>query len=218
MLLFRKWIAKSPYSLKNSNQKGPYITDTSPHNQFLFPMWPAYQKELPTPVLGGSSQSWSLAQVWLYSLSLWIIVLIIFWGGKVDIKSEICKETCSQFHQHFTHVGPKSAKRHWWLDCLFLHLGSSSVNSARKMLMKMRPARRNSTGSRPWPACRSRWTPSRKSFPLKCAKFPENEKVIFNTNSCSNDIVCFRDLDLMIELWLKNWVDYFWSLYKFRPL
>jgi len=36
-------------------------------------------------------------------------------------------------------VGPKSAKRHWWLAVFFAHLGSLHVNTACKALMKLTP-------------------------------------------------------------------------------
>ncbi len=42
----------------------------------------------------------------------------------------------------FTLVGPKSAKRHCQLGCLFAHTGSASVKAARKMLMKLSAHRR----------------------------------------------------------------------------
>jgi len=37
----------------------------------------------------------------------------------------------------FTLVGPKRTKWHWWLDCLFAHLGSVYVKAERKLLMKL---------------------------------------------------------------------------------
>ncbi len=44
--LLRKWKAKSSFFLI-----GPYCTYTGPHLPILFPMWPASQKELPTPAV-----------------------------------------------------------------------------------------------------------------------------------------------------------------------
>ncbi len=38
---------QKPISFKKSDQIGPYVSYTCP--QILFPMWPASQKELPTP-------------------------------------------------------------------------------------------------------------------------------------------------------------------------
>ncbi len=32
----------------------------------------------------------------------------------------------------FAHAGPKSAKRHWWLDCLFCALGFEHVKALLK--------------------------------------------------------------------------------------
>jgi len=47
----------------------------------------------------------------------------------------------SQFHQHFTHsfysIGPIRTKRHWWPQCLFALLGSASVKTSSKMLIKL---------------------------------------------------------------------------------
>ncbi len=56
MLLLRKWTAKSPFFQK-SCQIGPYRTYTVPHLPILFPMWPANQKELPTPALDSNTQT-----------------------------------------------------------------------------------------------------------------------------------------------------------------
>ncbi len=39
----------------------------------------------------------------------------------------------------FTLVGPKSVKRHCWLNCLFALLGSGWVKAACRMLMKLTP-------------------------------------------------------------------------------
>jgi len=39
----------------------------------------------------------------------------------------------------FTLVGPKSAKRHCQLGCLFAHTGSARVKAARRTLMKLSP-------------------------------------------------------------------------------
>ena len=39
----------------------------------------------------------------------------------------------------FINKDPKSAKRHWWFDCLFALLGSVHVKAACKMLMKLIP-------------------------------------------------------------------------------
>jgi len=51
MLLFKKNDCKEPIFSLKSNKLGPYGTYTGPHRPFLFPMWPAIQKELPTPAL-----------------------------------------------------------------------------------------------------------------------------------------------------------------------
>jgi len=52
MFLLRKWTAKSPFFSQKSYQIGSYRTYTGPRLPILFPMWPASQKELPTPELG----------------------------------------------------------------------------------------------------------------------------------------------------------------------
>jgi len=39
----------------------------------------------------------------------------------------------------FTLLGPKIAKWHCWLDCLFAHLGSRRVKAVRRTLMKLSP-------------------------------------------------------------------------------
>jgi len=39
----------------------------------------------------------------------------------------------------FTLVGPKSAKWHCWLDCIFAHSGSTCIKAVRRMLMKLSP-------------------------------------------------------------------------------
>jgi len=41
------------------------------------------------------------------------------------------------YHEAFTLVGPKSAKRQWWLDYLFANLGSGCLKAACKMLVKL---------------------------------------------------------------------------------
>ncbi len=40
---------QKPIFSKKTNQIGPYGTYTGPHRPFLFPMWPASQKELLIP-------------------------------------------------------------------------------------------------------------------------------------------------------------------------
>jgi len=50
-LPFRKFTAKSPFSLKKLSHIGPYDTVTGPHWPILFPVWPASHKEVPTPEL-----------------------------------------------------------------------------------------------------------------------------------------------------------------------
>jgi len=59
--------------------------------------------------------------------------------------SIFCYSIRCQFHQHlcaaFTLVGPKSAKRHCQLDCLFFgHSGSMCVKAEHRALMKLSPA------------------------------------------------------------------------------
>jgi len=39
----------------------------------------------------------------------------------------------------FTRADPKSAKRHWWLDCLFACLGSEHVKALRKHVGEIDP-------------------------------------------------------------------------------
>ncbi len=56
---------------------------------------------------------------------------VIFW------QKEISAKACVYFTiQHcwatFTNTDSKSAKRHWWLDCLFALLGSGHVKAALK--------------------------------------------------------------------------------------
>jgi len=51
MLYFEKWTAKSHFSLKKSNQKGPYDTDTGPHRPILFPKLARERKRVAHPDL-----------------------------------------------------------------------------------------------------------------------------------------------------------------------
>jgi len=39
----------------------------------------------------------------------------------------------------FTRIDPKSAKRHWWLDCFFALLEYACVNASHKTLVKFTP-------------------------------------------------------------------------------
>jgi len=52
-------------------------------------------------------------------------------------------DTCSQFYQNFTtsFCWPRSqkSKKDWWLDCIFVLLGSTRVKAAKKMLVKLTP-------------------------------------------------------------------------------
>ncbi len=43
----------------------------------------------------------------------------------------------------FIHKDPKSAKRHWWFDCLYALLGSLLVKAAYKTLVKLIPVQHN---------------------------------------------------------------------------
>jgi len=42
-------------------------------------------------------------------------------------------------HTAFTCADPKSAKRHWWLDCIFALLGSWQIKAARKHVGEINP-------------------------------------------------------------------------------
>jgi hypothetical protein len=55
VLLFRKWTARSPFSLKSQIKLAHMILLILAHIDHFFSMWPASQKELPTPGLGQQS-------------------------------------------------------------------------------------------------------------------------------------------------------------------
>jgi len=64
------------------------------------------------------------------------------WGILFPLVSSFlfgCAGIWSIFHQRFTRVDPKSAKRHWWLGCIFMLLGSALIKGACKHVCEIDP-------------------------------------------------------------------------------
>jgi len=50
----------------------------------------------------------------------------------------------------YAHISQKCKKTHWWLDCLFVLLGSARVTAAHKMLVKLTPRLENFNFEKCW--------------------------------------------------------------------
>jgi len=74
-----------------------------------------------------------------FALILSNILLQIFFADHQSLLI-LSKHSWGQFHQHFTcNKDPKSARRHWWLDCLFSYLGSERIEILRKHVGEIDP-------------------------------------------------------------------------------
>jgi len=65
---------------------------------------------------------------WLDDTGLW---WLIFCHSRVN--------SANILRAHLTHADPKSAKRHWWLDCPFALMGSALAKAVRKHVCEMDP-------------------------------------------------------------------------------
>jgi len=87
----------------------------------------------------------SVEEKWIITSPCWQICQIAkieFLAGMLTNSNRRVDVTRGQFHkqvyaQLLQAKVTKVKKRHWWLDCLFAHLGSAPIKAAHKMLMKL---------------------------------------------------------------------------------
>jgi hypothetical protein len=104
LLKIHNWSEKR--LLLSYSARGAVSIQNVAHRAFFFKMWPSGQYESKTPV-EDENEIEASCHFQFPEVNFIDILLAVF-----------------------TFVFPKSAKRHWWLDCLFALFGSSHVKAA----------------------------------------------------------------------------------------